>query len=76
LFAKNISFGFLKIIGIFIIHEEPNQVKDSGKITDHKNDMNGFENGIKHLKNLGTKIKIKRLQQVIVFSSVPKEFLN
>jgi hypothetical protein len=38
--------------------------------------MNGFENGIKHLKNLGTKIKIKRLQQVIVFSTVPKEFLN
>ena len=34
-------------------------IKHFAKITDHKNNMEGFENGIKHQKNLGAKIADK-----------------
>lgn len=47
----------LKNISVFIINEQPNQVKNPCEITDHEDDVNGFDNGIKHLKNLCAKIK-------------------
>src|SRR5690606_8964238 len=55
-FAKYFLLFIFKNIGIFIIHKKSDQIEKSGKIADHKNDVNGFDDGVEHPKNLSAKI--------------------
>ena len=57
LFPKNLFLVLGKGIRVFVIHEKPDQVKNPRKITDHKNDVQRLDDGIKHPENLSAKIR-------------------
>jgi hypothetical protein len=59
LLPKYLFFRLLKLVGVFIINENPHKIEDSGEVTHHENYVQGFEDKISHKIKIFAKILAK-----------------